>query len=170
MSDQQNNLPAPEARETIKNNFRTGAFPTEQQFAELIDAFVHRDHESGQSIGLGTGDPKNILDVVGNVAIGDGFAGSFRGPDQGLIVKGRTGINNHDPQAELHVSGSAIIEGDGLTLDGGGLTIGGIQVIDENGEWHDKLGIQGQDGENGKDGADGKDGKDGKDGADGKEN
>jgi len=152
----------PNSRDNIKDYFITGAIPTQEQFEELLDAFVHRHHESEARVGLGTSAPMNILDVDGSVAIGHAYAGNREAPDNGLLVDGKVGIGTGDPLAELHVNGAAII-------DGGGLTIGEIEVINAAGEWHDPAALQGPQGDPGQNGQDGQDGAPGAPGADGKD-
>lgn len=138
----------PTAREALKQYFVTGAIPTEEQFASLIDAFVHRNHESDEPVGLGTSHPVNTLDVSGNMAIGRGYAGDEVAPDDGLIVQGKTGIGVDEPQAELHVNGNLLVEN-------GGITVGGIGVITPEGQWHNPEELQGPQGEQGPQGPQG---------------
>lgn len=52
--------------------------------------------------GIGTSEPKNILDVKGSMAIGD-YAGSRSAPYNGLLVEGATGIGTYNPLAKLDV-------------------------------------------------------------------
>jgi len=131
-------------RETIKSYFVTNALPTEEQFAEFIEAFVHKHHETDERVGLGTADPKNILDVKGNVIIGGQYAGQRVAPDDGLLVEGKVGIGTEQsPEAELQVNGN-------VRFDNGGLTMGGEEIINSAGEWvGEKAGLQGEQGERG---------------------
>ena len=34
-------------RSTLKSYFRTGAYPTEQQFSHMLDSYVHKDDTIG---------------------------------------------------------------------------------------------------------------------------
>lgn len=72
--------------------------------------------------GLGTSTPKNQLDVLGAVAIGQGFAGTKTAPTDGLLIKGKVAINidTPDPDAQLHVKGN--VQADKFKGDGSELT------------------------------------------------
>jgi hypothetical protein len=76
-------------------------------------------------LGIGTSDPKNSLDIGGenaSMAIGSGFAGQKRAPNNGLIVEGFVGIGTAEPQSQLDVNGSIYaktIVGTSTDPDGG---------------------------------------------------
>lgn len=57
-------------------------------------------------VGIGTTDPQNRLDVAGNVVIGQDYAGTLTGVENGLQVQGDVGINvGVDWNSSLHVQG-----------------------------------------------------------------
>ena len=128
-------------RNNIKKYFETGKQPTQEEFQELIEAFVHRNHESEDNVGLGTTSPQNSLDVNGAVVIGADNAGLKRAPNNGLLVEGQVGVGTPAPLAELHVMGDVAFEqgalrvADKVIIDKNGIRIGEQTVIDINGNW-----------------------------------
>ena len=56
------------------------------------------------SVGIGTKNAKNKLDVEGAIAIGAGFSGTKTAPANGLIVEGAVGIGTSVPDAKLTIS------------------------------------------------------------------
>jgi Chaperone of endosialidase len=59
--------------------------------------------------GIGTGAPKNKLDISGGAVIGSGYAGNFTSPANSLLIEGRLGIGVTTPQNKLDVKGNAVI-------------------------------------------------------------
>ncbi len=58
-------------------------------------------------VGIGTTNPQNRLDVAGSVVIGQDFAGTLTGVENGLQVQGDVGINvAGDWDSSLHVQGT----------------------------------------------------------------
>jgi len=60
---------------------------------------------STDKIGIGTISPLNKIDIVGGVAIGTNYAGTFAAPTDGMIIEGRTGIANTSPNTYMDING-----------------------------------------------------------------
>lgn len=136
-----------ESREKIKTYFETNKLPTEDDFAKLIDAFVHRN----EKVGLGISTPINALDVNGEVVIGEAYAGTYAAPDNGLLVEGNVGIGTSKPSELLHVQGNIRLQGE--------LKINDKVIINNLGQWKGEStgligppGVQGLKGETGPEG------------------
>jgi hypothetical protein len=56
------------------------------------------------NIGIGTNNPKNKLDIAGNVVVGASYAGVNSAPTNGLLVQGNVGIGTTTPNAPLEFS------------------------------------------------------------------
>ena len=54
--------------------------------------------------GLGVTDPHNKLDIAGNLAVGENYAGSVTGPSDGLIIQGKVGIGTPNPDSKLEIN------------------------------------------------------------------
>ena len=65
---------AKKSKDTLKNFFRTGLRPTQENFADLIDAMTHSETDifisADQKVGIGTTAPKQKLDVNGAIQVG----------------------------------------------------------------------------------------------------
>jgi len=57
----------------------------------------------GGNVGIGTLTPKNKLDVAGGMTIGSSYAGTDTSPTNGLIIEGKVGIQENNPDALLHI-------------------------------------------------------------------
>ena len=132
-----------ENKEELKKHFIKGDLPTEEHFANLIDAFVHKRHEKNDNIGFGTDNPNNTLDINGNMVIGSQYAGQEIAPDDGLLVEGEVGIGVDAPKEKLHVEGN-------IRIDNGGLMLGDQTIITHDRKWlGDIAGLQGDQGPQG---------------------
>jgi hypothetical protein len=60
-------------------------------------------------LGIGTVDPKSMLDVTENVSVGANYGGLIAAPENGMIVEGNVGIGEPFPSANLEVSGEFIV-------------------------------------------------------------
>ena len=116
-------------RTTLKNYFRTGKRPTQDQFADLIDSSINLAEsdlvEADGNFGLGYDQPLSRLSVNGNLSVSPNNDGA---PDNGLFVQGRVGIGAgfSNPTAQLAVNGSVYIGASGTTDPGpNGLRIDG---------------------------------------------
>jgi trimeric autotransporter adhesin len=78
------------------------------------------------SLGVGTADPLNALDINGSGAIGS-YAGTYIAPSDGLIVSGDVGIGTTSPVSALSVLGNITAED---TEASSTATLGAEQVSD----------------------------------------
>ncbi|MBN1408604.1 MAG: LamG domain-containing protein [Calditrichaceae bacterium] len=62
-------------------------------------------------IGIGTMEPKNILDIEGGIVIGTSYSGTNTAPTNGLLVEGNVGIGNNNPSYKLDLAGHMRIQG-----------------------------------------------------------
>jgi hypothetical protein len=81
-------------------------------------------------VGIGVMSPQNALDIAGNMAIGENFAGNLA-PPNGLIIEGNVGIGVQSPSHALEVNGSILAKGiigqageNGIGIQGIGGSIG----------------------------------------------
>ena len=99
-------------RTTLKNYFRTGQRPTQEQFANMIDSSLNLTDDGifddGGNLGLGHNNPASKLSVNGNVTVSPN---NDSAPDNGLFVHGNVGIGAGftNPTAQLAVKGSVYI-------------------------------------------------------------
>ena len=91
-------------RATLKSYFETGEVPTEQQFAQLIDAFMHRDEDAGQIQHVGHGE---ALVIGGN--------------SQSVIW------------GDMNIAGALTNDGELQLRDGGMITFSGDGIFNNNG-------------------------------------
>ena len=59
--------------------------------------------QSDGSVGIGTTNPQNKLDVEGAVAVGSSYSGSETAPTNGMIVQGNVGIGTKNPTHKLDI-------------------------------------------------------------------
>ena len=124
-------------RTTLKDYFKTGKRPTQEQFAELLDSSLNLAdndlYEDGGNLGLGHDQPHARLAVNGNLSLSPN---NDSAPGDGLFVHGNVGIGAgfSNPTAQLAVNGGVYI-GDirdadpgthGLRVDGNVLTLGNL--------------------------------------------
>jgi hypothetical protein len=64
-----------------------------------------------QNVGIGTASPASRLSVMGNLSIGNTYAGTAA-PANGAIIEGNTGIGTSNPAHRLHVVGDVRFVGD----------------------------------------------------------
>ena len=99
-------------RTTLKNYFNTGARPTQEQFADLVDSSLNlADNgifDDGGNLGLGHSNPSSRLSVKGGVTVSPN---NDSAPGNGLFVHGNVGIGAGftAPAAQLAVKGSVYI-------------------------------------------------------------
>ena len=99
-------------RTTLKNYFDTGARPTQEQFADLVDSSLNLAHngifDDGGNLGLGHSNPSSRLSVKGGVTVSPN---NDSAPGNGLFVHGNVGIGAGftAPAAQLAVKGSVYI-------------------------------------------------------------
>ena len=117
-------------RTILKNYFRTGNRPTQEQFADLIDSSLNlADNdlfEAGGNLGLGHDQPAATLSINGNLNVSPN---NDLAPDHGLFVHGNVGIGAGftNPTAQLAVNGGVYI-GTTVSRDPGQ---GGLRVDGE---------------------------------------
>ena len=108
-------------RTTLKSYFNTGARPTQEQFADLIDSSLNLvDNgifDEGGNLGLGHSNPSSRLSVKGSVTVSPN---NDSAPGNGLFVHGNVGIGAGftNPTAQLAVKGGVYI-GDTQNTDPG---------------------------------------------------
>ena len=101
--------------------FSTGARPTQEQFADLIDSSLNLAHngifDEGGNLGLGHSSPSSRLSVKGSVTVSPN---NDSAPGNGLFVHGNVGIGAGftNPAAQLAVKGGVYI-GNTETTDPG---------------------------------------------------
>ena len=117
-------------RTILKNYFRTGNRPTQEQFADLIDSSLNlADNdlfEASGNLGLGHDQPAATLSINGNLNVSPN---NDLAPDHGLFVHGNVGIGAGfaNPTAQLAVNGGVYI-GTTVSRDPGQ---GGLRVDGE---------------------------------------
>jgi hypothetical protein len=94
---------AKKSKETLKSFFRTGLRPTQENFADLIDAMTHSEDDifvsSDKNIGIGTNNPRQKLEVTGAIQVGstekdtDGTEGAIRFNAKDKTFEGFNGNN-----------------------------------------------------------------------------
>ncbi len=101
---------ATQNRSELKQYFETGDTPTSADFASLIDSTINKLDDDffvkNRNIGLGTGDPKNKLDVFGEGVIGEKYAGEMSAPENGLLVQGKLGVGTPAANEKLTIDGA----------------------------------------------------------------
>lgn len=108
-------------RTTLKGYFSTGARPTQEQFADLVDSSLNLAHngifDEGGNLGLGHSSPSSRLSVKGSVTVSPN---NDSAPGNGLFVHGHVGIGAGftNPTAQLAVKGGVYI-GNTETTDPG---------------------------------------------------
>ena len=108
-------------RTTLKGYFKTGARPTQKQFADLVDSSLNLAHngifDEGGNLGLGHSNPASTLSVKGGVTVSPN---NDSAPGNGLFVHGNVGIGAGftNPAAQLAVKGGVYI-GNTETTDPG---------------------------------------------------
>ena len=108
-------------RTTLKNYFRTGQRPTQEQFTDMIDSSLNLTDDGifddSANLGLGHNNPASKLSVNGNVTVSPN---NDSAPDNGLFVHGNVGVGAGftNPTAQLAVKGSVYI-GNTETTDPG---------------------------------------------------
>ena len=108
-------------RATLKGYFSTGARPTQEQFADLVDSSLNLAHngifDEGGNLGLGHSSPSSRLSVKGSVTVSPN---NDSAPGNGLFVHGNVGIGAGftNPAAQLAVKGGVYI-GNTETTDPG---------------------------------------------------
>ena len=128
-------------RTTLKNYFNTGARPTQEHFADLIDSNLNLVEDGtfywGASLGLGHSNPSSTLSVQGNASISPG---NDSAPGNGLFVHGNVGIGAGftNPAAQLAVNGGVYI-GDTQNTDPGANNL----KVDGNIDTKGKLTVEG---------------------------
>ena len=123
-------------RTILKNYFRTGNRPTQEQFVDLIDSSLNlADNdlfETGGNLGLGHDQSAAKLSVNGNLNVSPN---NNLAPDHGLFVHGNVGIGAGftNPAAQLAVNGGVYI-GDNVYRDPGqnGLRVDGVIMAGGN--------------------------------------
>ena len=117
-------------RTILKNYFRTGNRPTQEQFADLIDSSLNlADNdlfETSGNLGLGHDQPAATLSINGNLNVSPN---NDLAPDHGMFVHGNVGIGAGfaNPTAQLAVNGGVYI-GTTVSRDPGQ---GGLRVDGE---------------------------------------
>jgi hypothetical protein len=63
------------------------------------------------SVGLGTTNPQNKLDVEGAMVVGAGYSGTETAPSNGMVIQGNVGIGTTSPADKLDVEGNISVSG-----------------------------------------------------------
>jgi hypothetical protein len=84
-----------------------------------------------QNVGIGTASPASRLSVMGNLSIGNTYAGTAA-PANGAIIEGNTGIGTSNPAHRLHVVGDVRFVGDFINQEVTGSNAWAVQAIPHN--------------------------------------
>ncbi len=84
-----------------------------------------------QNVGIGTAFPASRLSVMGNLSVGNTYAGTAA-PTNGAIIEGNTGIGTPNPAHRLHVVGDVRFVGDFINQEITGSNAGATQQIPYN--------------------------------------
>ena len=84
-----------------------------------------------QNVGIGTASPASRLSVMGNLSIGNTYAGTAA-PANGAIIEGNTGIGTSNPAHRLHVVGDVRFVGDFINQEVTGSNESAVQSISYN--------------------------------------
>jgi len=84
-----------------------------------------------QNVGIGTASPASRLSVMGNLSIGNTYAG-IAAPANGAIIEGNTGIGTSNPAHRLHVVGNVRFVGDFINQEVTGSNAWAVQSIPYN--------------------------------------
>ncbi len=84
-----------------------------------------------QNVGIGTASPASRLSVMGNLSIGNTYAGTAA-PPNGAIIEGNTGIGTSNPAHRLHVVGDVRFVGDFINQEITGSNADATQQIPYN--------------------------------------
>ena len=84
-----------------------------------------------QNVGIGTASPASRLSVMGNLSIGNTYAGTAA-PANGAIIEGNTGIGTSNPAHRLHVVGDVRFVGDFINQEVTGSNASAVQAISYN--------------------------------------
>jgi hypothetical protein len=88
-----------------------------------------------QNVGIGTASPASRLSVMGNLSIGNTYAGTAA-PANGAIIEGNTGIGTSNPAHRLHVVGDVRFVGDFINQEVTGSNASAVQSIPYNATYH----------------------------------
>jgi hypothetical protein len=84
-----------------------------------------------QNVGIGTASPASRLSVMGNLSIGNTYAGTAASAN-GAIIEGNTGIGTSSPAHRLHVVGDVRFVGDFINQEVTGSNASAVQSIPYN--------------------------------------
>lgn len=134
-------------RNNLKNTFINGYIPTQNDFADVFDSYIHQQDDelmisTGGNIGIGTSTPSEKLHVVGNVQVdGDIYANNIIIPGMGMVPTGGIimwsgGMANFDNSGKgminTSLDGWALCNGLNGTPDLRGRFIVGLSNADPN--------------------------------------
>jgi hypothetical protein len=88
-----------------------------------------------QNVGIGTASPASRLSVMGNLSIGNTYAGTAA-PANGAIIEGNTGIGTSNPAHRLHVVGDVRFVGDFINQEVTGSNASAVQAIPYNATYY----------------------------------